>query len=46
MFADYVILAVVTVLGISGGVFLLFQAKNYRARHHCEGKHLPHKPAH
>ena len=46
MSADYVILAVIAVLGIGGGVFLLFQAKSYRARHHCEGKHLPHQPAH
>lgn len=46
MSADYVILAVVAVLAISGGVFLLFQAKNYRARHHVAHKHIPHFPAH
>lgn len=42
MSADYIILAVVAVLAIGGGVFLLFQAKNYRARHHLDDKHLPH----
>lgn len=46
MSADYVILAVIAVLAISGGVFLLFQAKNYRARHHIKDKHLPRQPAH
>lgn len=34
--ADYVILAVIAVLANSGGLFLLFQAKNYRARHHIK----------
>ncbi len=33
MSADYVMLAVIAVLGIGGGMFLLSQAKNYRARH-------------
>lgn len=31
--ADYVILAVVAVLSIGGGLFLLHQAKNYRRNH-------------
>lgn len=42
MSADYVILAVFAVLTIGGGVFLLFQAKNYRARHHLDDEHLHH----
>lgn len=47
MSADYVILAVVAVLGISGGMFLLSQAKKYRARHHhIDDKHPPHQPTH
>lgn len=47
MIADYVILAVIAILGITGGVFLIFQAKSYRARHaHRGSKHLPHQPAH
>lgn len=46
MTADYVILAVIAMLGFGGGVFLLFQAKNYRARHHGDSKRLPHQPAH
>ena len=45
MFADYIILAVVAVLTIGGGVFLLSHAKNFRARHHDNSKHLPHQPA-
>jgi hypothetical protein len=44
--ADYIILAVIAILGVSGGIFLLFQAKNYRARHPREDKRLPHQPAH
>lgn len=44
--ADYVILAVVAVLGTSGGLFLLSQAKSYRNRRHSEAKHIPHQPAH
>ncbi len=43
---DYVILAAIAALGVVGGVFLLFQAKNYRSRHQGEGKSLPHQPAH
>lgn len=37
--ADYIILAVVAVLGIGGGMFLLREAKNYRARK-LNDKHL------
>lgn len=39
---DYIILGVIAVLGIAGGLFLLSQAKDYRARHHGDDKHLPH----
>ena len=38
--ADYVALAVIAVLSIGGGLFLLVQAKNYRARHHIKGNKL------
>lgn len=38
MYTDYLILTVIAVLGIGGGVFLLFEAKRYRARHK---RHLP-----
>lgn len=39
--ADYVILAVVAVLSIGGGLFLLHQARNYRRTHQDTGTHLP-----
>lgn len=42
MSLDYIVLAVIAVLGIAGGLFLLSQAKAYRARHHIDDKHLPH----
>lgn len=42
MRADYIILAVVAVMSIGGGLFLLSQAKGYRRRRHGEGKHLQH----
>jgi hypothetical protein len=45
MSADYISLAVIAVLSIGGGVFLLFQAKNYRARHHIDDKRSPNQPA-
>lgn len=32
MSADYIFLAIIAVLGIGGGLFLLSQAKSYRAR--------------
>ena len=42
MSADYVVLAVIAVLSISGGLFLLHQAKMYRDRDQHQGdKHLP-----
>lgn len=42
MSADYVGLAVIAVLSISGGLFLLHQAKMYRDRNQHQGdKHLP-----
>lgn len=41
MSADYIMLAILAIVIIGGGVFLLFQAKNYRARHMGD-KHLPH----
>ncbi len=34
MAPDYIALAVVTVLGLSGGLYLLAQAEDCRARHH------------
>ena len=34
MISDYIVLAVVAVVGIGGGLFLLREAKNYRVRHH------------
>ena len=43
MAADYVFLAITAVIGIGGGMFLLSQAKDYRARHHVEEKNLPHQ---
>lgn len=47
MSADYIILAVVAALGISGGMFLRSQAKKYRARHHhSNDKRPPHQPTH
>lgn len=39
---DYIVLGVIAVLGIGCGLFLLSQAKKYRARHHIDDKHLPH----
>ena len=39
--ADYVILAVVAVLSIGGGLFLLHQARNYRRTHLITGTNLP-----
>ena len=39
--ADYVILAVVAVLSISGGLFLLHKARNYRRTPTDPGAHLP-----
>lgn len=40
MYADYMILTVIAALGIGGGVFLLFEAKKYRAR---LNEHAPHE---
>lgn len=34
MSLDYVVLTVIAVLGVSGGLYLLHQAKDYRARRH------------
>ena len=41
MSADYVILAVVAVLSVGGGLFLLHQAKKCRRHHTGTGAHLP-----
>jgi len=40
---DYVILAAIAALGVVGGVFLLFQAKNYRSPPSRRSKSLPHQ---
>jgi len=39
MATDYIVLAVIAVIAIGGGLFLLSQAKSYRARHHGDDKH-------
>lgn len=39
MSIDYVILAVVAVLAIGGGLFLLSAAKKYRLNHNVGDKH-------
>lgn len=39
--ADYVILAVVAVLSIGGGLFLLHQARNYRRQHQPQDNQMP-----
>ncbi len=46
MSVDYIVLAVVAVLAIGGGLFLISQAKSYRAKHTGATKDLPHQPAH
>ncbi len=44
MSADYIALAVLAVVVIGGGLFLLAEAKRYRARQ--ESKASPHRIAH
>lgn len=39
MYADYVILAVVAILGCSGGLYLLSQAKKLRESHKQSTEH-------
>ena len=42
MSADYLVLTIVAIVGIGGGLFLISEAERYRARHHGDGKRLPH----
>ncbi len=46
MSVDYIVLAVVAVLAIGGGLFLISQSKSYRAKHTRATKGLPPQPAH
>ena len=46
MSADYVILGIIAAVAITGGIFLLSQAKNYHARKRSKDQHLPHQSAH
>jgi len=46
MSPDYIILAIIAVLGIGGGLYLRYQARLLNARRHINDKQQPHQPAH